>query len=141
MAGSQVTRDELAAWWRYFSETECRGYSSLYERITMTVAQSAETLDFLLSLPSHALQPNMLLAAVHDRVLLGLEPELARHYDGLGTGDVGRAFVDVVHRNKAPLALVLTARRTQTNEIGRIAFIGPALAALDLTQPWAPVPG
>jgi hypothetical protein len=133
--GSQVTRDELAAWWRNFSETECRGYSRLYERITLAVAQSAETLDFLLSLPSHALQPNMLLAAVHDRVLLGLEPDLAAHYDGRGTGDEGRSFIDAVRRSTAPLALVLTARRTQTNEIGRIAVIGPALAALDLSQP------
>lgn len=131
----QVTRGELAAWWRYFSETECRGYSSLYEHITLTVAQSTETLDFLLSLPSHAMQPNMLLAAVHDRVLQGLEPELASHYDGRGPGDVGPAFIDAVHRSRAPLAVVLNARRTQTNEIGRIAFIVPALAALDLTQP------
>lgn len=134
-AGPGATRDALASRWRFFSESECRGYSSLYERITLAVAESDETLDFMLSLPPHVLQPNMLLAAIHDRVLLGLEPELERYYYGGDTGDVGSVFVDAVDRSRAPLAAVLTERRTQTNEIGRISFIAPALAALCLSQP------
>ena len=127
-----MTRDELASWWRWFGEQECRGYSPLYDRICATVAQSDGLLDRLLALPGHAQQPNMLLAAVHDLVLRGGAAALADHYEGRTDGDVGRCFVDVALGAWDELVPVLEARRTQTNEIGRIAVLAPAFATLGL---------
>lgn len=130
-----MTKDELAAWWRWFSETECRGYSPLYERICDTVAGTEAVLDRLLSLPDHAQQPNMLFAAVHDLVLRGGSPALADQYDRPPSDDAGPIFVDVVIESWDELVPILETRRTQTNEIGRVALLAPALAALGLEDP------
>lgn len=131
-----MTKDELAAWWRWFSESECRDYSPLYERICGTVAGNDTVLERLLELPRHALQPNMLLAAVHDLVLRGGVPDLADRSDGrTATDDVGNVFVEVALQAWDQLVPILEVRRTQTNEIGRVALLAPALAALAIEDP------
>jgi hypothetical protein len=130
-----VTKEELAAWWRWFSESECRGYSPLYERICTTVAGTDALLDRLLSLPSHAQQPNMLLAAVHDLALRGGAPVLAQRYNSRMSHDVGRVFVDVALEAGDELVPILEVRHTQTNEIGRVALLAPAFAALAFEDP------
>ncbi|GAC1597486.1 MAG: DUF2332 domain-containing protein [Acidimicrobiales bacterium] len=130
-----MTTEELAAWWRAFSDSECRGYSALYERISATVATTDSVLNRLLSIPSHAQQPNMLLAAVHDLVLRGGAPALAERYKGGTVDDVGRIFVDLVMDAWDELVPVLEVRRTQTNEIGRVAILAPAFATVALVDP------
>lgn len=132
MTEQPPTSDDLAGTWSRFSETECKGYSPLYERITQACAQNADVMDFLLSLPRHAHQPNLLLAAMHERVLQGLEPELSQVYSSQRLGDVGSVFVAAVLRSRDSLADALASRFTQTNEIGRVAIIAPALASLPL---------
>jgi hypothetical protein len=120
----------LAAQWDRFGEHECRGYSPLYERISAAVADADRLLDRLASLPDHAQQPNMLLAAVHDLVLRGGAPVLADCYERRAVDDVGRVFVDLAMEAWGELVPVLEARRTQTNEIGRVAVLAPAFAAV-----------
>ena len=127
-----MTSVDLAARWLTFSENECRGYSSLYEKITRAVANSAEVLEFLKVSPSDKLHPNLLLAAVHERVLRGLEPELFDIYYNNATQDVGEAFIACVLNSTDELAPVLQTRFVQTNEIGRVSGLVPALAALKL---------
>jgi len=95
-----TARDELSQSWKTFSENECRGYSPLYERITKAVSENPDVLDFLLSSPLDKLHPNLLLAAVHDRVLQGLEPELFDIYYNKLSADVGAKFVDCVLRSQ-----------------------------------------
>jgi hypothetical protein len=129
-----VNIEELATVWRRFSETECKGYSPLYERITLAVASSDEVLRLILPLPSHVYQPNLLLAAVHDRVLNGLEQGLDEIYAGRSSDDVGDAFIECVLRAWDELLPVLSSRFVQTNEIGRVAFLTPALASLDFEE-------
>ena len=125
-----MTRDELASWWRSFGETECRGYSPLYDAICAAVADADAVLDRLIDLPDHALQPNMLLAGVHDLVLRGDAPRLAQCYDEADVAGAPAAFLDVVQDSWDRLVPLLEARRTQTNEIGRVAVLAPALAAV-----------
>ena len=129
-----MNRTERSTLWSYFSEKECRGYSPLYEQITLAVSKNEEVLDFLINTPSDGAHPNLLLAAVHDRVLQGLEPELYEVYYRNGTTDVGDAFVKCVLRSQKELAPILTTRYVQTNEIGRVASLVPALASLQLTE-------
>jgi hypothetical protein len=125
------TKEELLAeYWLYFAETECKGYSPLYEAILAACANSEDVMEFVSSLPSHAHQPNLLLAAMHERVLLGLEPELSPFYSGQRLGDVGSVFVDAVLTSRERLRPILASRFTQTNEIGRVAIIAPVLAVL-----------
>lgn len=130
-----MDRDELARLWSFFSVNDCRGYSGLYEQATLAVAESVECLDWIAGLPPHTWQPNMLLAAVHDRVLQGVEPELSRMYDTSDVEAVGEEFVRVVLRNREALADVMTVRFVQTNEVGRTAFLAPALAMIHSSDP------
>jgi hypothetical protein len=77
----------------------------------------------------------MLLAAVHDLVLRGGAPVLAERYDGRTSDDMGQVFVDVALEAWDELVPILEVRRTQTNEIGRVALLAPAFAALALDSP------
>ena len=130
MTEQPPTRDDLAGTWRHFSEAECKGYSPLYERITLACAKNADVMDFLLSLPMHTHQPNLLLAVMHERVIQGFEPTLAPFYSGAATGDVGRLFVESVLASRDLLGPILSSRFTQTNEIGRVATLAPALSVI-----------
>ena len=129
-----MTSVDLSALWLTFSENECRGYSPLYEKITKAVAHSAEVLEFLKISPSDKLHPNLLLAAVHDRVLRGLEPELFDIYYNNATSDVGNAFIACVLNSMDQLAPILETRFVQTNEIGRVSALVPALASLQIQE-------
>lgn len=130
MTEEKPQREMLAEYWRFFAETECKGYSPLYEAITTACANSDDVMEYVSSLPSHAHQPNLLLAAMHERVLLGLEPELSALYSENRVRSVGAVFVEAVLTSRERLRPILTSRFTQTNEIGRIAIIAPALAAV-----------
>ena len=125
-----MQNEDLATNWRDFAENNCKGYSPLYESFTRACADSAEVMDFVRSLPVHAHQPNLLLAAIHERVLLGLEPDLSLFYSGEKSGDAGHLFVKAVLGSREYLEPILATRFTQTNEIGRVAVIAPALASL-----------
>lgn len=125
-----LTSEDLASNWRDFAYTNCRNYSPLYESFTLACAENDEVMSFIHSLPIHAHQPNLLLAAIHERVLLGLEPELSTFYSGEKTGDAGHLFVKAVLESRDYLKPILASRFTQTNEIGRVAVIAPVLASL-----------
>jgi hypothetical protein len=99
--------------YRAFAE-EARGLSPGYEELAESVAQDSEILGFLASLPPEKRQPNLLFAAA--RYLLGDPPGT----DGLRT----------LVSQRAELAEVMLARRTQTNEPARCATLLPALAQL-----------
>ena len=130
MTKEKPQRELLADGWRFFAETECKGYSPLYEEIITACANSEDVLEFVSSLPSHAHQPNLLLASMHERVLLGLEQDLSALYSENQVRDVGIVFVDAVLKSQERLRPILASRFTQTNEIGRVAMIAPAVAAI-----------
>ena len=67
---------------------------------------------------------------MHERVLLGLEPELSVLYADNQVRGVGVVFVEAVLKARDRLQPILSTRFTQTNEIGRVAIIAPALAAI-----------
>ena len=106
--------------YRRFAQLEARGRSSLYEQITASVADDAEVLAFLGSLPPAKRQPNLLLAAV--RLLAGVQ-------------DSYRAFRAVLLDRREEVAAIMRSRSTQTNEPARCAVLLPALA--QLPQPLA----
>lgn len=130
MTKDPIQKESLADYWRFFAETECKGYSPLYEAIITACANSEDVMEFVSSLPSHAHQPNLLLAAMHERVIQGLDPTLTPFYSGARAGDVGRLFVESVLASRDILGQVLSSRFTQTNEIGRVATLAPALSVI-----------
>ncbi len=117
----------LSRVWTGFAESGCRGYSALYERISLAVARDDDVLDLVRAAPPHAHMPPLLLAAVHDLVLRGLEHPLADVYAGRSVADPAPLFVDVCRAYADELAPLLASRHIQTNECGRSAVIGPGI--------------
>ena len=73
---------DLSAVWTYFADTSCGAYSTLYDRICRTVAESHDVLELIGEAPPRGHQPNVLLGAVHYLLLGGLDHELAAVYAG-----------------------------------------------------------
>jgi hypothetical protein len=121
---------DLAALWRWFGESQCRGYSALYERIAEVVAGDDETLALVQEAPPAAHLPPMLFGAVHYLLLQGLEHPLADVYSGRTDADPAPLFIDVCRSRRADVARLLATRHVQTNECGRSAVIGPGLTWL-----------
>ena len=138
MTPDEEERAKVAQWWTNFGETQCRGYSPLYERICHAVAENAEVIDLVREAPFFGQQPNVLLAAVHDLVLRGIDHPLAAVYAGVSSSDeVGALFCDLALREREEVSALLSFRRTNTNECGRSAVMVPALrwAATHVGEP------
>ena len=130
-----------------------------YARICRAVSDDPELVALAELSPPEQRRPNLLLAAVHDLLLAGAEHPLADHYptvlewrrDGAGADlrvarvaaeddpDLEAEFADFCRAHRAELALLLTTRATQTNEVGRSSALLPALAtvAARVTGPMA----
>ncbi|MGE1177829.1 DUF2332 family protein, partial [Pseudomonas bananamidigenes] len=85
--------------------------------------------------PPEQRKPNLLLAALHERVLAGAAPELAAYYRSAGgsrapDADLAAALRDCLAREWPTLLRHLRHGATQTNEIARCAAIWPALEAV-----------
>lgn len=105
----------LAARYRRFADVEMAGKSPLYQAIASAVAQDEQVLGFLLTLPEHKRQPNLLMAAF-------------RHL--LGTPDDSLHFRDTLLARADAVRAVMLSHSTQTNEPGRCAVLLPVLARL-----------
>jgi hypothetical protein len=112
MHGHDPTQSPAVSY-REFAE-DARGRSPAYESLAQSVADDSAILRYLDSLPPEKRQPNLLFAAA--RYLLG-DIDMIR-------------LRALVRRNRAELAEVMLARRTQTNDPARCATLLPALAQL-----------
>ncbi len=117
-----------------FAATEC-GDDPLYVALCRLLAQRPAALAWLAAAPLTQQRPNLLLAAIHERVLAGAGGALADYFpsrggerlpdDGLAT-----ALDAFLAAQSGALASHCATRSTQTNEIGRCAVLWPALAEL-----------
>lgn len=105
----------VAARYRRFAAQEAHGRSPLYEMLALGVADDADILGFLLTLPEAKRQPNLLLAA-------------ARHLFGTPSG--WEEFRHGVLDRPEDLRALMLALVTQTNEPARCATLLPVLARL-----------
>jgi hypothetical protein len=120
----------LSGVWTGFADKACREYSPLYDRICRFVAATDDVLEMVEAAPPAGRLPNVLLAAVHYLVLGGLDHPLTDVYAGRSGADPGPLFVDVCRSHRPFIEELLRTRHTNTNEVGRSAAIGPALASL-----------
>src|SRR5699024_6435818 len=101
--------------YRRWSETEARGNSPCYERLTLAIAESPAAIDFLSLLPRGKRQPNLLLAALR--------------WFGAPVEDPPATLAFLTEHAGAIRTLMLN-RATQTNEAARCAVLLPGLALL-----------
>jgi hypothetical protein len=99
----------------------------LYDRICRFVARDDDLLAMIRESPPEAHQPNVLLGVAHYLLLAGLDHPLADAYAGRSDADPGPLFRDLCLTHRAEVLALMETRRTQTNEVGRSAVIGPAL--------------
>lgn len=119
----------LAEAYRHFGETDVKGASPLYERVAVAISESPAALAVIERAPALKRHPTVIIAALHNEVLLGNAPALAAAY---AARDGDAAAVEAVAALVACAdAVVATAaaRQTQTNETGRCAVLYPAIAA------------
>ena len=107
--------EHIASRYVTFADHEARGVSPLYESLARIVAQTAELLELLRSLPRHKQQPNLLFAA---------------YRWVCGTPESPEAFRNQLLERWAEIEPVMLARSTQTNEPARCATLLPVLSRL-----------
>lgn len=107
----------------------------LYVALCRHVAAQPSLLALMQRAPPTQRVPNLLLAAVHERVLAGVPHALRDYFPSAGGTRAPDAalpalFDDFVAAQHDALCESLATRNTQTNEIGRCAVLWPALCAL-----------
>ena len=115
MSSTVSIPDTLSRRYIRFADSEARGRSPLYEALARGVANDAEVIGFLMTLPPEKQQPNLLFAA--ERSLAGTPadfPDFKQH----------------LLADTQAVRWVMLARSTQTNEPARCAMLLPVLARL-----------
>jgi len=110
---TSLVTDAVKARFERFAETECKGYSALYDELARATASDDELVAFIASMPET--QPNLFFAAI--QFLTGPEAMPA-------SGGELRKFVA---NRRGEVEKLMHTRRTQTNEVGRCAILLPAL--------------
>lgn len=134
MNTSPTSAPARTAQFERFARLECPE-DPLYVALCRLLATRPAALALLDAAPPVQQRPNLLLAAIHDRVLAGAGGALAAYYPSVGgthAPDAGlaAAFDGFFAAQAAALAALVATHATQTNEIGRSAVLWPALAAL-----------
>lgn len=115
----------------HFAREGC-SQEPLYVALCDVAAQDERACALLAEAPPEQRKVNLLLAALHERVLAGAAPELAAYYPSAGGGrapDAGLApaLSACLAREWPVLLQHLRHGATQTNEVARGAAIWPAL--------------
>ena len=127
-----ATPDRRRRQFLHFAEREC-GEDPIYVALCRLLAQRPTALALLDAAPLTQQRPNLLLAAIHERVLDGAGGALAGYFPSVGgerapDADLCVALDDVLGRERARIQGLVARRSTQTNEIGRCAVLWPLLA-------------
>jgi hypothetical protein len=127
------------------ARVDCPPRSPLYARLCGAIAGDDEVLAMMLSAPRPQRRPMLLLAAIHDLLLSGVEHPLAAHVPTVAgergaagdRGDHGELALDLCRAHRAEIAELLATRATQTNEVNRTCALRAALACT--TRPGQPL--
>lgn len=133
MEHAAIAHADLSALLRRFGREEC-AQEPLYVALCEAAAEDARALALLAEAPPEQRKPNLLLAALHERVLAGAAPELAAYYPsagGLRPADAAlpAALSACLACEWPALLRHLRHGATQTNEVARGAALWPALGA------------
>lgn len=129
--------DALPALLRRFGRAEC-ALEPLYAALCDAAAADERALALLAEAPPEQRKANLLLAALHERVLAGAAPGLAAYYPSAGgarapDAELATALSACLSGEWPALVQHLRHGATQTNEIGRCSAIWPALGAVAAT--------
>lgn len=122
-----MSAEALADLWRNHAQEAVGDDAPLYRAISLAVSRDPELIAVAQRAHPESHHPNHLFAAVRYLMLGGIQDELS---DAFEAGDEELAvarFGAFVRQHADRIVDVLETRRTQTNEVGRVGVIGPAL--------------
>ena len=121
--------DRLAAIMRRFADDELQGSSPLYERLARAAVADPTLLDPLLAAPKSQRRATLYFAAIHSLVLGGQGDDLAAFFLDIAESPSRDDPVPVLRtflkERRDDLEALYATRNTQTNEVGRCAFLLP----------------
>jgi hypothetical protein len=131
-------RDTLGEWFKRFAVSSERDGSFLYAIISAGVAENPFVVGLLEKAPPRQRRPVLLFAIVHDLLLEGLTHPLATTFPTVAwqrgvprtfvsDEELVSLFVDLCHQQQTRIEREMLTRFTQTNEVGRVSAIRPAL--------------
>ncbi|NCY15414.1 MAG: DUF2332 domain-containing protein [Actinobacteria bacterium] len=123
--------EALASYFEILADADFLDYCPIYDRIARAMAADHDALELLID-HSHARarMPVLFLAATHDLVLRGADPQLRAIYDGESDADPWPRFRELLFANRAEISQMMHTRSTQTNEVGRSANLVPIHRAI-----------
>lgn len=126
-----MDRSELSTLLGRFGHEEC-SQEPLYAALCRIAADDDRAIALLAEAPPEQRKVNLLLAALHERVLAGAAPELAAYYGSAGgrrdpDDSLAAALSACLEREWPTLRRHLREGATQTNEVARCAALWPAL--------------
>jgi hypothetical protein len=130
---SATDRDAAADAFEYLADWSV-GSSPLYEAVCRIAADTPALLDLAAAVPRERSTANVFLAAVHYRLLQGVEHPLGDYYETVTEdprdpdADLEAALVDFCQTEADSLRPLLETKRTQTNSVRRSAALYPAIA-------------
>ncbi|WP_114571303.1 DUF2332 domain-containing protein [Exiguobacterium flavidum] len=125
-----MNREALAQTFLAFAERECRGSSTLYERLSRDIAQDAEMLQLCGSAREGQPVPNLLFGAVHYLLLKGKDHRLKAYYPDMAatplpSEEAFEPFRDFCRAHRTEIEELLRTRLVQTNEVRRCGYLYP----------------
>lgn len=124
--------DELARLFRSLAHTDFAGYSPIYEKLALAVAQDHDVLTFVLDSAAPTARrgrlPVLFFAATHDVILSQPTSPIAAIYRGDMNADPVAPFFQLIANDRNAIAERMRTHSVQTNEVGRSAAIAAAVA-------------
>jgi hypothetical protein len=122
-----VKSDKLSQSFLSFAATQCAGYSPLYERLAIGIANDESLLELVRSAPPAQQRPTLLFAAVHELVVQERQHPLAAYYASVtsqvASDDPLPAFRSFCSVYRQQILSRMTDGGTQTNDVRRSAAL------------------
>ncbi|MFP7199569.1 DUF2332 domain-containing protein [Lysinibacillus halotolerans] len=125
---------KLSEQFQRFAKYECENSSKLYEVLSYQIAEDAELLDIVTTIPTGQPKPNLLFAIVHyllfekDESLKNYYPTFSDHL--LPAEEAFLPFKQFVLKHEQSLNELFQTKLVQTNEVRRCAYLYPMLAEI-----------
>jgi hypothetical protein len=116
-----------------FAINECRGTSTLYEFLSLKIAEDPEMLELARKSKDGQPVPNLFFDAVHYLLMKGYKHPLAGFYPSM-TEQPGPAenaypaFADFCKKNTDEMIELLKSKIVQTNEVRRCSYLYPIIS-------------
>jgi hypothetical protein len=117
-----------------FAETECKGNSELYYRLSKQIANDTELLNIAINTRQGQPIPNIFFAAIHYLLLKDNDNELGKYYPSIQkkhfTEIPFKLFKNFCKDNRVLINEIIATRIVQTNVINRCSYLMPIFSKI-----------